>query len=350
MDDHADAPDLDGADLDLPFSLDALARWMDRESLGDGPITEPALLAGGTQNILLHFRRGDRGFVMRHPPRHKRPRSDQTMEREARVLAAIADSGVPHPAFIASCSDHDVLGSSFYLMEPVEGYNPGAEGLPEHFTEADVRTMGFEMVDAIATLSHVDYQAVGLEGFGRPDGWVERQVDRWKSQLDGYSDIAEYPGPDVGDVEAVTAWLRADQPTDFQPGVLHGDCHFLNVLYQPNSPRLAALLDWELSTVADPLLDLGQLLSQWPIDGAVNIGLARPGWPTPDEVIDRYATQTDRDMSSIQWFRVLACYRLGIILEGSNARGHAGQMPRDVAESLHQAAVGLFTKAEQLIA
>ena len=176
--------------------LAALTTWMDGQGLGSGPLEDVEVLAGGTQNVLVRFARAGRSYVLRRPPLHKRANSDETMRREARVLAALAGSDVPHPALIAACPDTEVLGAAFYLMEPIEGFNPSS-GLPEpHRSDPAMRrAMGFSMVDAIASLALVDHEAVGLGDFGKPEGWLERQVGRWQGQLDSYAELDGYPGP-----------------------------------------------------------------------------------------------------------------------------------------------------------
>ncbi len=158
------------SDAALPVDLDVVARWMDEQGLPPGPIEGPELLPGGTQNVLLRFDRGDAGYVLRRGPIHLRPRSNDAIRREMQVLAALAGTDVPHPRFIAGCPDETVLdGAAFYLMEPVDGFNPTV-GLPElHASDAAVRHgMGLSAVDAIAALGAVDHLAVGLGDMGHP--------------------------------------------------------------------------------------------------------------------------------------------------------------------------------------
>ncbi|MDQ3106906.1 MAG: phosphotransferase family protein, partial [Actinomycetota bacterium] len=241
---------------------------MDDQGLGSGtPVVDVERITGGTQNVLLRFRRADRSYVFRRPPPHKRANSDETMRREARVLQALAGTDVPHPALIAECGDVEVLGAAFYLMEPVDGVNPTL-GLPEaHRADPSLQhEMGLSMADAIAALGRVDVDAVGLTGLGRPDGWLERQVERWRSHLASYAAVEGYEGPgdDIPDVERVAHWLEAHRPASWTPGLIHGDFHFANVLVRHDVGALAAVVDWELATIGDPLLDLGHLLATWP--------------------------------------------------------------------------------------
>ncbi len=337
---------------DIPgVDIEVLRRWMDGRGLGDGTLDDVGLIAGGTQNVLLRFTRSGRTYVLRRPPVHKRANSDETMRREARVLAAIAGTPVPHPGLIAAEPDPEVLGAAFYLMEPVDGFN-ATLGLPDGAYRTDPawqHSMGLSMADAIAALASVDHVAVGLGDLGKWDGWAERQVSRWRKQLDGYSELSGYPGPDIPGVDAVGEWLDRHRPADTRPGLIHGDFHFANVLMRYDEPRLAAIVDWEHVTVGDPLLDLGHLLATWPSRHGVSVSVDAPGLPTRDEVIARYAAQVARPLDDVTWFHVLACYRLGLILEGTHARACAGLAPKEIGDQLHAHTVSLLEQALTLI-
>jgi len=338
--------------LEIPgVDLVALATWMGSVGLGSGPVEEPVILTGGTQNILLKFRRVDRSYVLRRPPPHLRANSNETMRREARVLAAIAGSDVPHPGLIAACGDETVIGAAFYLMEPVDGFNPTAGLPPLHAGSPAIRRqMGLSMVEGIAALGALDYRAIGLEGLGKTDNYLERQVARWKAQLDSYAEFEGWTGPaEIPGVEKVGAWLEAHRPGSFQPGVIHGDFHLANVMFRHDGPQLAAIVDWELTTIGDPLLDLGWLLATWPEtpDPRVEDVSVQPwtGFPTAAELVDHYRPRTGRDLAAIDWYAVLACYKLGIILEGTHARAGAGRAPKATGDLLHAKTIGLFERA-----
>lgn len=334
----------------LGIDLAVLTAWMDDNGLGGGPLEGLELITGGTQNVLLRFTRADRTYVLRRPPVHKRANSDETMRREARVLSALAGSDVPHPGLIAAEADPDVLGACFYLMEPIDGFNPTL-GLPEPYQSDPAwrHEMGLSMADAIAELSMVDHVARGLGDLGKWDGWAERQVARWRKQLDGYSALEGYPGPDLPGVDHVGEWLNANLPRNARPGIIHGDFHFANVLMRRDRPGLAAIVDWELATIGDPLLDLAHVLATWPGHGGSAITLEGHGLATRDEVIERYGQRTGRDLSELHWYRVLACYRLGLILEGTNARAFAGLAPKEIGDMLHAHTVALLEQALELI-
>lgn len=339
---------IDGVDLER------LSGWMDDAGLPGGSIEHPELLAGGTQNILVKFTRGGVEYVLRRPPVNKRDNSDETMRREARVLAALAASDVPHPRLMAACGDTEVLGAAFYLMEPIDGVNPTV-GLPAAYLEdASWRwLLGLAMADGAAAVGAVDHLAVGLEDLGRAEGYLERQVPRWQRQLESYSQLPGYPGPEIPGVERVGAWLDANRPTDWRPGLIHGDYHLANVLAARDRPMLAAIVDWELTTIGDPLLDLGWLLATWPDpDGDTGVTPVEPwdGFPIRADLIARYGERSDRDLSAVDWYEVLACYKLGIILEGTHARALSGLAPTEIGDRLHASTLGLFARAARVIA
>ena len=336
---------------DLPLDLSGVAAWMSREGLGDGPIGDVSVIVGGTQNVMLRFSRAGRDYVLRRGPQHLRPVSNSVILRETRVLRALAGTDVPHPALIAVCEDISILGDAvFYLMEPVEGFNAGSE-MPElHASTVAVRhEMGLSMAAAVARLGAVDHVAVGLADFGKPTGFLERQVPRWLSELESYAKFENYPDPDIGDVGGVAAWLRQHQPADFSPGIMHGDYHAANVMFSRSGPELVAIVDWEMCTIGDPLLDLGWMLATWyrPGDEPVlpNEFMVAGGLATPDELLQRYAQNTTRDLSDIDWYTVLSCFKLGIILEGTHARAAAGLAPKEIGDVLHTATVRLFERA-----
>lgn len=333
--------------------LERLARWMDGRGLGRGPLEAVTPLTGGTQNILIRFRRDGREYVLRRPPPHLRANSNETMRREARVLAALAGSDVPHPALIAACPEEDVLGAAFYLMEPVEGFNATVGLPPLHAGDPSIRRrMGFALVDGALSLSRVDPFAAGLGDLSKLDGYLERQVPRWRSQLESYAALPGWPGPaEIPGVDDTARWLEAHRPSNFKPGLIHGDYYFANVMYRHDGPELAAIVDWELTALGDPLLDLGWILAMWPEAPEAGGVEARPpvtpwsGFPTSDELVARYAAHSGRDMDAVPWFAVLACYKLGIILEGTHARASAGKAPRETGDRLHAQTIGLFERA-----
>lgn len=335
-----------------------LADWMTEQGLPGGRFERVELVAGGTQNMLIRFRRGGREYVLRRPPRHLRPKSNEALRREARMLAALGGTDVPAPRLIASCPDETRLGGAvFYLMESITGFNPSTT-LPDlHAADPTIRhQMGLAAAAGIATLGAVDHLAVGLEDFGHhPEGFLGRQVGRWLSELDSYRALDGYPGADIPGLEPVADWLERNRPVSFRPGIMHGDYHLANLIYSFDGPELAAIVDWEMCTIGDPLLDLGWLLASWPAeeDGSSQVGgplAAAGGLPTPGELVAHYAQRSDRDLSAITWYAVMACFKLGIIIEGTHARAHAGKAAKEVGDFLHAWALRAFIRAQRFIA
>lgn len=328
-----------------------LAAWMDEQGLEAGPLIDMALVGGGTQNLIVRFQRGARSFVLRRPPVTPRFDSDKTMVREARVLKALANSRVPHPALIAACSDPAVLGGAFYLMAPVEGFNASGRALPApHALRADWRRrMGFAMVDALLALGDVDPEAAGLADFGKPQGFLARQVPRWRAHLESYASMSGWPGPEslVG-IDVLGLRLEAARPEHFVPGLLHGDFHLANVMFKPDGPELAAVVDWELATLGDPLLDLGWLVTTWPDASGRGIGTIQvtpwDGFPSADELVARYRQGSPRDVSNIDWYVALASYKLAVLLEASHARACAGRASQEVGDKHHASALQLVER------
>jgi aminoglycoside phosphotransferase (APT) family kinase protein len=211
------------------------------------------------------------------------------------------------------------------------------------------RAMGLAMADAICAVGRIDPATVGLGDLGRADGWLERQVGRWRKQLDGYRDLEGYPGPDIANLDTVADWLDAHRPAEMHVGLIHGDFHFANALIAPDGPRIAAIVDWELATVGHPLLDLGHLLCTWPGATESSLVVEGDGLPSPDQLIARYAADSPLPLDDLLWFRVLACYRLGIILEGSHARACSGMATMEIGDRLHAYTVHLFDLAMSLL-
>ncbi|UVO14632.1 phosphotransferase family protein [Mycobacterium sp. SVM_VP21] len=329
---------------------------MSAQSLGEGPLENVTELSGGTQNVMLQFTRSGRSYVLRRGPRHLRPRSNAVMLRETQLLAALAGTDVPHPGLIAVCDNPAVLGDAvFYLMEPVDGFNASGELPALHAGDPTVRYgMGLSMADALAKLGALDHVAVGLADYGKPDGFLERQVPRWLSELDSYRQFENYRGPDLPGLDDVADWLQRNVPTSWQPGILHGDYHAANVMFSPTGPEVAAIVDWEMSTIGDPLLDLGWLLATWRQDDGSSVFshtlTGMDGLASPDDLIQRYAAGSSRDLTHIGWYTVMAAFKLAIVIEGTLARASAGMAQKEVGDQLHEAAVWLFDRSQTWMA
>lgn len=336
------------------INLDTLGTWMSEQGLGDGSFNNQRLLTGGTQNILLYFERGGRSFVLRRPPKHLRSSSNEAMRREAIVLKSLADSGVPHPAYINHCEDDSVIGAYFFLMEPVDGFNP-TNGLPSPHKDDPMvrRRMGQSHVEALCKLGSLDYKAIGLEGFGKPDSYLERQATRWLSQLKSYEELDGYSIKDLPQLDFVVEWIANNLPKDFQPGLIHGDCHMANTMFNHNNGELAALIDWELSTIADPLVDLGYLVCTWNDGDEIIMQQANiqpwDGFISIPEIITHYQKHSPRDLSEVQWYAVMACFRLAVILESTYARACAGKADKALGDMFYRIVRNLLKRADKWI-
>jgi aminoglycoside phosphotransferase (APT) family kinase protein len=302
------------------LDVDRLTKWLDEgQRPGDGPV-ECRYISGGSQNEIYEIRRGDLHGALRIPPPSAPESRDEGILREWRIIEALEGTDVPHTPAIAACTDASVLGRTFYVMGFVDGWSPmGVDGgkWPAPF-DADLdarRGLAFELVEGIGLLSKVDWRAKGLEDLGRPDGFHERQVDRWSAFLE------RIKGRDLPGFEEAAAWLRAHRPHDFVPGLMHGDYQFANVMYAHGSPaRLAAIVDWEMGTVGDPKLDLGWVVQGWPAD-TMSPSASESGYvdmyamPSRDELLSHYAEVSGRQVDDIDYYVVLAKWKLAVVLE-----------------------------------
>jgi aminoglycoside phosphotransferase (APT) family kinase protein len=306
-------------------------------------------LAGGNSNVTLLLADGTGSWVVRRPPLHALDPSAHSMSREWRVLSALDGTGVPAVHALAYCHDVDVLGVEFLVLELVPDAVSILDWLPAAYPAgaAALEPLGSALVDALAKLQDFDWVGAGLTGFGRPDGFLQRQVPRWEAQY-RRNQIRDLPAFDE-----VTRWLGEHLPPDQQPGVLHGDYHLDNCLFSAAKPELLAVVDWEMATVGDPLLDLGLCTALWgprpsdppamPPIQAVSRGEGAPG---RDELVARYAERTGRDVTHIAWYQAFALWKLAVVIEaawGQHVRGelrtpYTAALERDVPLMFDEAA------------
>jgi aminoglycoside phosphotransferase (APT) family kinase protein len=333
---------------DAPW-VGTLETWLHDQGLV-GP--EQLLLtpiAGGSQNELWQVRSGDTRLVLRRPPAGAAAGRVTEFAREKRVLAALADTDVPHARLAAACDDEAVIGSPFYLMHYVDGWSPASSRTWPAPFDGDLSLrpgLALELVRGAALLSKVDWTSKDLEGFGRPEGFHERQVDRWLGFL------AKYQFRDLPGLEEAAAWLRTHRPRSYEPGILHGDYQFANVMYRDGAPaELAAIIDWEMTTIGDPLLDLGWLLISWG-EEADDMEYARyldtEGMPPRDDLLEHYATISGRPVDEIDYYVVLARFKLGIVLEKSVAAARAGGRAHSSISHFEPLVLELIRKAAEL--
>jgi len=307
--------------------LAGLKRFLDERKLGGtGSLRSENISFGHSNEVhLIHF--DGNCWALRRPPRGLLLPTAHDMMREYRVLKALQDTAVPVPRVHAACDDPSYVGAPFYLMEYVRGEVVRADN--RHFVQTPElrRRVSEQMVDVLVALQEVDWRAVGLEGFGRPDGYLERQLKRWTDQLER---TIPHTRP-LPVMENVKDWLRARIPQSPAPTIVHGDYKLDNVMFDPDSARAIAVLDWEMSTIGDPLADFGWMLTYWPdpndraSGGVIASMSAAEGWLTRREMIDRYERRTGRAMRDFPFYQAFALFKLAIIMEGSYARFVRGQ-------------------------
>ncbi|MGN7227280.1 phosphotransferase family protein [Dietzia maris] len=333
-----------------------LIAWLDRHGIGEGCVSEIVPVSGGTQNLMYSFSRGDRSFVLRRGPANPRPQSDVVIRREMRLLSALTGTAVRRPEFIHGSADGDgVCPSPFYVMDLVPGYNAAEEIPDDARADAPYRhAMGLSLVTSLAELARVDYREVGLADFGKPEGFLERQVPRWSSELDKYESLRGYSSSGRADFDEIGGWLARHTPRSNPVGIIHGDYHLANVMFSTDAPEVVAIVDWEMATVGDPLMDLGWLLAMWPLSGdepdLLGSTLSKyGGLPTTDEVVDAYVTSSGIAVDDIGWYSTMGCFKAGIVLEGTYARACAGKADPVVGERLHGMSLALRERALERI-
>jgi aminoglycoside phosphotransferase (APT) family kinase protein len=299
------------------IDLAGLTRWLAAEA--DNP-PEVRVIAGGRSNLTYEVVHNGRSMVLRRPPLGHVLATAHDMQREFTVLSALAPTPVPVPRPLAYCADPEVIGAPFYLMEKVDGVIYRDAAALRSLDPAAGQALGRALADTLAALHTVDPDAVGLAGFGRPDGFLDRQIRRWRKQL-----AASYTRPLPG-AEELAERLAERQPVSGRPAVIHGDFRLDNTLVDPASPgRIAAVLDWEMSTLGDPLTDLGITCVYW--DGLDGLGSHvppspgnLPGWPSRAELVSRYAERSGVEVGTLDWYVAFGYFKLAVILEGIYCR------------------------------
>ena len=325
---------------------EAVARFF-AEQVPDGDVElRFSLISGGRSNLTYRVEGGGRQWVLRRPPLGHVLPTAHDMVREHRVLAALADTPVPAPRPLALCTDVEVNDAPFYVMD----YTPGVvlhDHIPEGFapSESDRRRTSQALVDALVALHAVDHEAVGLGDFGRPAGYLERQVRRWSQQWE-----RSKTGP-LPEIDALIERLRGALPESPPPTIVHGDYRLGNMALDPTDPgRVVAIFDWEMATLGDPLADLGYTLIYWsePGDPPTQLGAGvtgQPGFYSRAELIEAYAKASGRDLAAVDFYQVLALYKLAVISEGIYARYLQGKTYGEGFEGLQRSTGALVERA-----
>jgi aminoglycoside phosphotransferase (APT) family kinase protein len=304
-----------------------LTPWF-REHVAPVDELQAQIIGHGRSNLTYRLSSGEQSWVLRRPPlSHVQPTAHD-MAREFRVLSAMVNTAVPAPRPIALCDNPAVNGAPFYIMEYVAGMVPtNAEEFAKRYDEAARRRMGEELIDHLVALHALDPDAVGLGDFGKPQGYIERQVRRFSEQL------AKAKTRDLPELDELAKRLAAALPQNSDAAIVHGDYRLDNSIVSDDG-HIAAILDWEMSTLGDPLADIGILRMYWPDRGSPEAAprpagassaiITLPGFPTWQEASGRYAERSGRDLSQLDYYIVLAHFKLAVILENMHARFLAG--------------------------
>lgn len=281
------------------------------------------LIQGGRSNLTYLVRDGDRSWVLRRPPMGHVLATAHDMGRETTVISALADTDVPVPGIVATCADPEVMGAPFYLMECVEGTVYRTPEDTRTLRPEQARELSFALIDVLARLHAVDPDAIGLEGFGRPAGFLGRQMRRWTAQLDA-SRSREIPG-----IDELAGRLSEEVPENTAVAIVHGDYRLDNVIVGPGA-TVAAVVDWELATLGDPLADLGLLVGYWtgvpgPQRAVVAKGVVPElGFPPADELVERYCARAGCDLARLSWYVAFGYFKMAVIREGIHYRHQRG--------------------------
>ena len=332
------AEDLANHDLD-GLDLERLAQYFaDNVPGAAGGALDATLISGGKSNLTYSIGDGTSTWVLRRPPLgHVQPTAHD-MAREFKVINALGPTPVPVPTAYAFCDDPSVNGAPFYVMELVDGRIARTSEDVAAFTVDEARRSSEQLVDVLAAIHTVDWAAVGLADFGRPDGFMSRQVRRWNQQWEGSKEAG---CPDVPAITELARRLAGSVPASPAPTIVHGDYRLDNTMLAIDDPgRVVAVLDWEMSTLGDPLADLGLFLLYWGRDESSAAAVAGAaispdaGFLSRDELVNRYAAATGLDLAALEWYEIFASYKLAVICAGIHARFLLGMTRGDGFEGM----------------
>ena len=330
--------------------LEPLAAFLDAHGIGEGEI-RASPIGDGHSNVTYLIERGDAEVVLRRPPRPPLPPSAHDVLREARLLKALQDTRARVPKVLAVGADLDTIGAPFYVMERVPGEVIGATGPEPLDTPPERRRIGEELIDSLVEIHSVDWRAAGLEDFGKPTGYLERQLRRFT----GLWELNKTREIDA--VESVGSWLAENIPDSGPATIVHGDYRLGNTIFAAAAPaRLSAVLDWEMATIGDPLADIGYLCMMWtePGDPEGNLRehLGRvtraEGFPTRAELIARYEEGSGRSMRDVRWYTTLALWKSIVFMEGNYKRALAGTTDDPYLKTFGDGVLELARQAEEV--
>jgi aminoglycoside phosphotransferase (APT) family kinase protein len=327
-----------------------LERFLDRHGIGEGRL-QAERIGEGHSNYTFLIERGDARAVLRRPPRPPLPPSAHDVLREARLLKALEGTAVRVPRVLAVADDEEVLGVPFYLMEERQGTVITSE-IPELLDRPEERRrISEELLDALVELHAVDWRACGLEGYGKPSGYLERQLRRFGGLWE-HNKTRDLPV-----VEEVGDWLARNLPPSPESTIVHGDYRLGNVmLANERPPRLVAIFDWELSTIGDPLADVGYLTVTWvqaddPADtsfSSLSAATRRAGFLTRDELVAGYEEKSGRPVPALNWYQALALWKAAVFMEGNYKRFTSGASDDEYLALFDEGVPALAEKAREV--
>lgn len=312
----------------IDFDITSLGDWLAQQT-GEASSLEASPMRGGGSCEMFELSRANQRWVIRRAPVAAVSDTAHNVVREFKVIEALQGSGARVPELLAACEDPSVIGAPFYIMRYIDG-EVIRRKLPQQYLAdpASQVTIGEELVDALVELHRVDWRGSPLENLARPDNFLGRQVERWMHQLAGYRQR------ELAGVDTVAQWLERHCPAAGDLTVMHGDYKVDNVLYSKTlPPRILSVVDFEMTTVGDPLIDLAWAMIFWPEEGNL-IAIAAPGseagmsaeyCQSPGELVQRYEIATGRDLGHFQWYQAFAAWKLGIVLEASYAKYLSGE-------------------------
>ena len=333
--------------------LEPLLAFLDAHGIGDGPI-DATPIGEGHSNVTYRIERGDTQVVLRRPPRPPLPPSAHNVLREARLLRALRPTTARVPDVLAVCDEEATIGAPFYVMELVEGEAIVASLPPALDTPTERLRISEQLIDALVEIHAVDWRAVGLEGFGKPTGYLERQLRRFGGLWE-LNKTREIPA-----VESVGAWLAEHLPDPNPPTqatIVHGDYRLGNTMFALDAPaHLTAVLDWEMATIGDPLADIGYLSMMWSEAGDPSDGLRAAlgdvtraeGFYTRDELIARYEERSGRSVGDVRWYITLALWKSVVFMEGNYKRAIAGTTDDPYLAQFGDGVLELADRAEEV--
>jgi aminoglycoside phosphotransferase (APT) family kinase protein len=323
--------------------IEPLLDFMQRSGLAAPDDLTAAPIGDGHSNVTFEL---STGVIIRRPPRGPLPPSAHDVLREARLLRALQGTPVRVPTVLAVCAEPEVIGAPFYIMERVEGHVITHSLPPAFDDEAQRARIADELVDALVEVHAVDWRQVGLEGFGKPTGYLERQLRRFGGLWE-HNRTRELP-----EVEEVGRWLAANLPESPPATVVHGDYRLGNTMFAEHAPaQLIAIFDWEMATIGDPLADLGYMVMHW-TEAGDDLGrfnlhnvTTLPGFPTRRELIERYEQRSGRSMRELNWYVTLALWKAVVFMEGNYKRAVSGATDDPYLKTFGEGVVELAQRA-----